>query len=118
MALFTIILSTSISDDYSNRPLINIRNGRCSMHQPRSLTSIILDTVIQIQILFINIGICMGIVKHIFLILKPKLQRSLCPPAGAGITRAQGMQQPKANTLRRHYTLPMHPTHTCLNPNP
>ena len=33
MALYTIILSTSISD------LTNIRDGQCSMHQPRSITS-------------------------------------------------------------------------------
>ena len=39
MALFTIILPTSISDEYSNRPLPNIRDVRCSMHGPRSITS-------------------------------------------------------------------------------
>ena len=33
MALYTIILLTSISD------LTNIRDGQCSMHQPRSITS-------------------------------------------------------------------------------
>ena len=39
MALFTITLSTSISDCYSNRPLINIQDFRCSMHRPRPVTS-------------------------------------------------------------------------------
>ena len=32
MALFTITLSTLISDDYSNRPLINIQDGWCSIY--------------------------------------------------------------------------------------
>ena len=39
MTLFTITLTSPISDDYSNRTLPSIRELRCSMHRPRSLTS-------------------------------------------------------------------------------
>ena len=39
MTLFTITLTSPISDDYSNRTLPSIRELRCSMHRLRSLTS-------------------------------------------------------------------------------
>ena len=39
MDLFTITLTFPNSDDYSNRSLSNIRDVRCSMHRPRTLTS-------------------------------------------------------------------------------
>ena len=39
MTLFTITKTSPISDDYSNRTFTNIRELRCSMHRPRSLTS-------------------------------------------------------------------------------
>ena len=39
MTSFTITSTSPISDDYSNRTLPNIREIRCSMHRPRSLTS-------------------------------------------------------------------------------
>ena len=42
MALFTIIWLLLITNDYSNRPLYDIRNWRCSMHHRRSLTSILI----------------------------------------------------------------------------
>ena len=42
MALFTIIWLLSITNDYSNRPLYDIRNWRCSMHRCRSLISILI----------------------------------------------------------------------------
>ena len=35
MPHFTITLYSSITYDYSNRPLFNIRGGRCSMHRPQ-----------------------------------------------------------------------------------
>ena len=34
-----ITLTSPISDHYSNHPLSNIRDARCSMHRPQSLTS-------------------------------------------------------------------------------
>ena len=51
MALFTIILSTSIRDVYSIRPLFNIRDGRCLMHRPQSIISnIIIKEIANIDI--------------------------------------------------------------------
>ena len=50
MVLFTITLTSPNSDDYSNRSLPNIRDCRCSMHQPRTLTSIIIVFLRSIRI--------------------------------------------------------------------
>ena len=34
MPLFTIISNTSDTNEYSNRPLYDIRESQCSMHRP------------------------------------------------------------------------------------